>query len=76
MPPDGTDKRRVGVLEPQEFVERGTVDEGDWKGDPTLGLPGPMGKVADAGVANPEGDGAENCGVLPKSLAGLSGGDL
>jgi hypothetical protein len=76
LPADGTDNRLVGVLGGQTLVERGAVDEGDWKGDPKPGLLGPVEKVAEAGVPNPDGDGAENCWLLLKSLAGLPGGDL
>lgn len=52
--PDGTDKRRPGVRDPQ-FKPR-DEDVGDWTPDENLGLPVPAENVADVGVLMPPGD--------------------
>lgn len=47
LAPDGTERRRPGVLDPHV---------GDWTPDENLGLPVPVENVADVGVLMPVGD--------------------
>ena len=54
--PEGTESRRFGVLPPNRPTLRDTVEIGDPRADPLLGLPGLVEKVADVGVLKPPGD--------------------
>ena len=58
LPPEGTLRRRPGVLEPAYMLWDREWDElGDATPDPHRGLPWPVEKVADVGVLKSLGDG-------------------
>ena len=73
LPPDGTDKRRPGVLVPQ-VAGREADEMGDCKPDANWpGLPVPVEKVAEVGVVAPV-----DCVLLYSTICGpglpISGG--